>query len=238
MTDEGQRDEVLRALSRFVVDEAPLPELMGRIVAVARTALPAVADASVTFTRGQSDGWTVAATGDLAIELDEVQFGLGHGPCMDAGSGGEVLLVRDFSTEDRWPEYAPIALKAGARSSLSVPFPIQQHVVAALNLYSREVNGFSAADVRLAEEIAAQAAVAVVNATLYESATQLADGLKRAMESRATIEQAKGVLVGTTHCTPEQAFAVLVKQSQHENRKLRDVAAELVARNVRPAGET
>ncbi len=73
----------------------------------------------------------------------------------------------------------------------------------------------------------------MINAALYETASQLAEGLQKAMASRATIEQAKGILIGTAHCTPEAAFAVLVKQSQHENRKLRDVAAELVARNVR-----
>jgi GAF domain-containing protein len=223
----------MQTLSRFVVDEAPIPDLMHRIVAVARDVLPAVADASMTFSRGHDDGWTAANTGDLATRLDEAQYALGHGPCMDAASGGETLLIRDFSAETRWPDYAPIAIEAGARSSLSVPLPVQQHVIAALNLYSCDVDAFADGDVALAHEIAAQAAVAVVNAALYESATQLAEGLQQAMAARATIEQAKGIIIATSHCTPDEAFAVLVKQSQHENRKLRDVAAELVALNIR-----
>ena len=55
------------------------------------------------------------------------------------------------------------------------------------------------------------------------------DGLNAAIESRAVIDQAKGVIMHTLHCGPDAAFAVLVSQSQAENRKLRDVAAELAA---------
>jgi AmiR/NasT family two-component response regulator len=61
-------------------------------------------------------------------------------------------------------------------------------------------------------------------------------GLRKAMASRATIEQAKGILMATARCTPEEAFRLLVRQSQHENRKLRAVAEELVARQA-PEGQ-
>jgi GAF domain-containing protein len=224
----------LEQLTHFVVGEAPLPELMTRVATAAKDAIPAVDEASVTFTRGDDSGWTVATTGELATRCDEAQYGLGHGPCMDAGSGGVTLHVRDFSQEDRWPDYAPVALEAGARSSLSVPFPIQQHAMAALNLYSREVDAFSDDDIERAHEIARLAAVAVTNAVLYESAADLAAQLQEAMQSRAVIEQAKGVLMATSQCTADQAFDMLVKASQRENRKLRDVAAQIVGRFSQP----
>jgi anti-anti-sigma factor len=54
------------------------------------------------------------------------------------------------------------------------------------------------------------------------------EGLKTAMEHRATIEQAKGVIMATMRCGPEEAFALLVTQSQQENRKLWQIAAHLV----------
>lgn len=228
-------DETLSALSRFVVDEAPLPELMNRIASTARDLIAAVVDASITFTTGDDNGWTVGTTGELATRLDEAQYALGHGPCIAAGAGGETLLVRDFGLEQRWPAYAPIALEAGVHSSLSVPFPIQQHVIAALNLYSEQVDPFTDDDVVLAQQIASQAAVAVANAVLYDSASQLAAQLQRAMESRATIEQAKGIIMATSRCTPDEAFNVLVRASQRENRKLRDIAADLVERNSQPS---
>lgn len=228
------RDSLLE-LARFVVTDAPIPDLMQRIATTAKDTIPPVASASVTFTRGNSEGWTVAATDELAIRCDEAQYAQGHGPCMDAGSGGEALLVRNFEDDDRWPDYNPVALEAGARSSLSVPFPIQQHVIAALNLYSRDVDAFSGDDVARAKEIAAVAAVAVTNATLYESAAELGTQLQEAMTSRAVIEQAKGIVMATSRCTPDRAFEMLVKASQRENRKLRDIAAEIVARHTVPS---
>lgn len=234
MIDRRDPDETLRELSRFVVNEAPLPELMTRIASTARELISPVTEASITFSSGDSNGWTVGTTGDLATRLDEAQYALGGGPCLDAGSGGVTLLVRDFTEEDRWPAYAPIVVDAGIRSSLSVPFPIQQHVIAALNLYSVDPDPFGDDDIALAQEIASQAAVAVANAVLYESASQLAVQLQSAMESRATIEQAKGIIMATSRCSPEEAFEVLVRASQRENRKLRDIAGDLVARNSKP----
>lgn len=53
-------------------------------------------------------------------------------------------------------------------------------------------------------------------------------GLRVAMEHRAEIEQAKGIVMASLHCTPDEAFDVLRRQSQHENRRLRDIAHELV----------
>ena len=234
MIESKDPGDTLRALGRFVVDEAPLPELMTRIASTARDLIAAVCEASVTFSSGDNNGWTVGTTGDLATRLDEAQYALGHGPCLDAGTGGETLLVRDFTQDDRWPAYAPIVLEAGVRSSLSVPFPIQQHVIAALNMYSLDPDPFRDDDIALAHEIASQAAVAVANAVLYESASQLAAQLKSAMESRATIEQAKGIIMATSHCSPDEAFEVLVRASQRENRKLRDIAVDLVERNSKP----
>jgi AmiR/NasT family two-component response regulator len=55
------------------------------------------------------------------------------------------------------------------------------------------------------------------------------DGLHTAMEHRAAIEQAKGVIMNVLGCGSDAAFAVLVAQSQNQNRKLRDIAAEIVA---------
>lgn len=235
MVIDDDAQAALRALSGFVVGQAETPDLMQQIALTARRVIAPVAEASVTFTRGHNDGWTVATTGELATRLDEAQYALGHGPCMDAGSGGEILLVRDFSDDDRWPDYAVIVLEAGVRSSLSVPFPVQQNVIAALNLYSMETEAFRDDHVELAQEIAAQGAVAVANAMLYESASRLAEDLKQAMESRAIIEQAKGILMANSRCSAEEAFNTLVKASQRENRKLREIAAEIVARVTSPA---
>jgi hypothetical protein len=55
------------------------------------------------------------------------------------------------------------------------------------------------------------------------------EGLRRAMEHRAVIEQAKGIIMASTGRTPDEAFELLRQQSQHSNMKLRDIAADIVA---------
>ena len=80
----------------------------------------------------------------------------------------------------------------------------------------------------LARTFASYAAVAVANAQLFASTAQLARQMEEAMASRAAIEQAKGILMGSLKCTPDEAFDVLVRHSQNSNRKLRDIAQGIV----------
>jgi AmiR/NasT family two-component response regulator len=63
---------------------------------------------------------------------------------------------------------------------------------------------------------------------LYQAQGQMAEQLQSAMQSRAVIEQAKGILMGDRRCDAEQAFNILVKLSQDSNRKLREVAQAVV----------
>lgn len=103
-------------------------------------------------------------------------------------------------------------------------------LIGALNVYSRRSEAFDEDDIRAGQTFAAYAAVAVANADSFASTAEMAENLRHAMASRATIEQAKGILMARGGVTPEQAFEMLVRASQRENRKLRQVATELVAR--------
>jgi AmiR/NasT family two-component response regulator len=113
-------------------------------------------------------------------------------------------------------------------STLSHPLTVDGQTNGALNAYSRRANGFGAADLRTGQLIAAQAAVVLANATAYWTARSRAEQLEQALVSRAVIEQAKGIIISTMRCSADEAFQVLVKQSQQQNRKLREVADEVV----------
>jgi AmiR/NasT family two-component response regulator len=80
----------------------------------------------------------------------------------------------------------------------------------------------------MAQTFSAYAAVALANAHLYDTTATLAQHMQAAMQHRAVIEQAKGILIAGRGCSPEEAFTILRKLSQDTNRKLRDVAAALV----------
>jgi hypothetical protein len=84
-----------------------------------------------------------------------------------------------------------------------------------------------------AEQTIAEIGASGVGNDRVASLTREVQGLRQAMESRAVIEQAKGIIMGATGCDADAAFGVLSKQSQYTNRKLRDVAEELVAQKTR-----
>ena len=118
-------------------------------------------------------------------------------------------------------------------SMVSMPMTIEAKTIGALNVYSRTSNAFDAEDVSLAEIITGHASLATQVSASLHGHRHMAEQLRTAMTSRATIEQAKGIIMGTVGCGPDTAFERLVQQSQHENRKLREIAAELVERQSR-----
>jgi GAF domain-containing protein len=229
MTEQQQTEpqDAFAELARITLADHSLDSVMDRIATLAKTALGLNGEVSVTLIeRGKPS--TVAQTGALALELDERQYDRGYGPCLDSIDGGEPLIVSDMQTEPRWPDWAKSAAALGAGSSMSIPVPLQREVSAALNIYSLDRDAFDDAAVELVSTFAAYAGVALANMHLYTAQGQVAEQLQQAMQSRAVIEQAKGILMGQRRCSAQEAFDLLVRLSQDTNRKLRDVAQALV----------
>jgi GAF domain-containing protein len=118
---------------------------------------------------------------------------------------------------------------------LSLPMIVEDDAVGAMNLYSRKDRAFGPADRDDALQFAAQAAIVTANAQAYWDAHDLSTRLGEAMKSRATIEQAKGILMGAQRCGPDDAFDLLRRASQRENVKLRDIAQRMIDNIVGPA---
>ena len=172
---------------------------------------------------------TFVYTGQLALDLDERQYDRGHGPCLHAARTGETVHVPDTTSDRRWPEYMREAAELGARSSLSIPLGSPEQLAAGLNVYSREPGAFDDATRSTATEFARFAGTAAANMHAYASARDLSDNLQAALESRATIDQAKGILMERHKLTPDQAFQLLAQASMATNTKLRDLADHLLA---------
>jgi GAF domain-containing protein len=145
---------------------------------------------------------TAAYTGALALQLDETQYGRGYGPCLEAAVGEELREITDARTETRWPAH----VQHGSLSSLSVPVPVHQTLHAALNLYAVQAHAFGPETADVAREFASYAAVAVGNMHLYETTRQRAENLEIAMQNRAVIKQAQGILIAQRRCDAAQAF--------------------------------
>jgi GAF domain-containing protein len=217
------------ALAEILLSEQSLDELLHVIVDMARHTVPGIDGASVTLLR---DGRMVTPnfSDEVVRELDHVQYQSGAGPCVDAVRRGRVMSVAvDDDPPDRYTRFIEAARSRFMTGVLSTPLRVRDHSVGGLNLYSASVERFDAGVVDRAAGFAHQASVVLANAMAYTSAMQQNETLQEALANRETIGMAKGILMATRGCTPDEAFGLLRDQSQHENRKLRYVAEGLVS---------
>jgi len=219
-------DDAVAQLARLAVREQSTQTLLQTVVDLTATVLPGQLEASITLLLADQPT-TPVFTGELALALDETQYGRGHGPCLHAATSGELTEISDATTETRWPDYMQGAVARGSLSSLSVPIPTSD-VRAALNVYAADAHAFDEDARSAATRFVPYAAAAINTALAYQSARDMAGHLEAALQSRAVIDQAKGVLVERFKVTPDQAFDLLRRASMHGNRKLRDVADHLV----------
>jgi len=131
--------ELHEALARVVLADRQLGDVLTEITGIARRAMPSIEAASITLIRGEKP-FTAAYDGQMALDADELQYERGYGPCMDAGRAGQVFIIDDMRSEQRWPDYAQHAAAHGVLSSLSVPLPFQGATIGALNTYAGRPN--------------------------------------------------------------------------------------------------
>ena len=218
----------LVAMARFFVGDGTLRETLQRIADLAVEAVPGADMAGMTMlVEGRAK--TAVFTDDCCPEIDAAQYETGIGPCLDSFRHQQVYRI-DFMEKDRqWPPFSEAAGAHGIQSSMSVPLVARHEGVGALNFYSRSTEAFSDDDVEMGLQFATQAASVLANSQAYWDAHHLSQSLATAMTSRSTVEQAKGILMGSRGCNAEEALQLLVRASQRENRKLREIAQEMVA---------
>jgi GAF domain-containing protein len=220
-------------LGRIRFSETDFATVLARVADIAKRTIPGADDVSITLV-GPGGAHTAAFTGERAMTVDEWQYQQGHGPCLAAAAANITVTVPDMAGDGRWPDWTNRAIDAGVHSSMSIGLPLHESVSGAFNVYATKPHAFDEDAVILAETFGGYAAVAMANAHLYDSTATLARHTQAAMDSRAVIEQAKGIIMAERRCTADEAFAILAKVSQDSNRKLRDVAAALVASAVHP----
>lgn len=168
---------------------------------------------------------TVAATDDVALRVDAIQYASGQGPCLAAMSDHETYLIDDLATEERWPAFSRRAAEeTGVRSILAFRLFVEGDTIGGLNLYARQPSAFDGRARAVGTVLAAHAAIALTAAIDQQHVGQLED----AVRSNREIGMAMGVLMGRGAVTEDEAFAQLRRASQYLNLKLRDVAAQVV----------
>lgn len=228
-------DEVtghLSDLADVLSAEEKLDLVLQRSVDQVASGIPDADMVSVSVLRGDA-GETVAASSERVWNIDQDQYAAGDGPCLEAARTRREVRTGVVEAERRWPDFARSARAAGVESYLSCPLLIDEDFVGTMNLYSEQPHGFADFDVALLRLYITAASAAIANARRYTRAREVATQLSQAMDSRAVIDQAIGVIMARTGMTAERAFAELSQRSQNANVKLREIAAQLVANQHR-----
>ncbi len=226
--------EAIDGLRDLFAAEEPLDDVARRVAETALAAIPHADVISITVLSWPNSR-TAACTDEEALELDNHQYASGQGPCLEAALQRTPLRAIVDDEQQRWPEFAEAAQRAGIRASLSVPLLIagvdsEQELVGSLNIYSRTETAFDQFDAELMRLYTAAAGHAISNSSRWQKSRETVTQLETALHSRSDIDMAKGALIALHGCDPEEAFAKLKDESQRRNVKLRDVAREMLNR--------
>lgn len=217
-------------LGGAVLDGRALDDVLQSVVELARHAITGAHTVSITVTDGGAYR-TSNSTDSGALAIDEAQYTAQDGPCLEGIKTARQQQAAIDAMDVRWPLVAEKARELGVAGVLSTPLLVDGGAaMGALNVYASETARFGEQELRTAGLISQHAAKLVANAVALLSATQLNDQLREAVASREIIGEAKGILMERESCSRDTAFDMLRRASQRENRKLRELAEELVAR--------
>ncbi|MEU4291723.1 GAF and ANTAR domain-containing protein [Kribbella sp. NPDC026596] len=218
-------DQLAHELSELARDlhQADDPDdVLREVVQAAIELVPGAQAGSVTALVGGKRVEHKAESSPLPARIDAVMTEYGEGPCLDALLHARgIVRVDDMRREVRWPRFAPRAAELGALSVLAFPLFVKDDRLCALNLYADAAGAFTDESEHVGRLLAAHAAVAY-------SGAQREENLLAAIETRDLIGQAVGLLMERYTITSDRSFNTLIRFSRQSNRKLRDVATELI----------
>jgi GAF domain-containing protein len=226
----GRVVEAVRDFTRAIVSSSDLDELLETCVEQACRVFGA--DAVVIGLRDRDGRLRPAAASDPAVEAAEraaADGASGEGVSHGAFVSGTVVATADLTRDPRWPGYAEHAATVGLRAAMAAPMVAAQETIGTLGVYRAVPSEWSTEELELCEVLAAMSAAYVHNATQLQASSTLADQLQHALDARVLIEQAKGALMAKESLTAATAFERLREEARSTNRKVRDVADELVS---------
>jgi GAF domain-containing protein len=239
MTGHVDRLAQVRALveeeDRSVGDKPAIVGRMQRLCRAAARTLPA-AGVGISLIAEPGSQVTVAASGDMTEQLEEFQFALGEGPCRDAHATRRPVLNSDLQVADgRWPGYARAVGELGVRAVFAFPLQVGAARMGAMDVYRCEVGGLS-------EEELAQALTFAEIATsdLLHHQLQPGEGdevLRDAVDNRYEVYQAQGMVMVQLGVDLAEAMVRIRGHAYVENRRLGDVAGDIVAGRLALEGD-
>jgi len=237
--DELELDAGLAGVAGIVAGARGLSGTLGDVAEFAVTAIPGVDCAGIVLIQPGSDPihrHTWAVTADIVEVIDTVQHEeVGEGPCITCMQTRRPTVSGSLGSDPRWPRFGGRVARMGVHSALSLPLLVNDDVIGAINTYAHVRDAFTEHAVKSGGRFVGSAAITVHNASLLEQAHIRTRQLQRALERRAVIDQAIGIIRSRSGEDAEAAFLRLVRISQAENVKVHVVAEQVVDAAVRRA---
>jgi len=220
--------EVFVEVADTLVDDFDVIEFLETLTRhTAEVSDAASAGLLLTDAHGQLQYMASSATSVELLELFQLQYQ--EGPCLDCFRTGTAVVNSDLHQAGaRWPLFAPRAAEAGFQSVHAFPLRHRQKVIGALNLFSTDTGRLEPTDVRIIQCLADIATIGLLQERTIRSAEILTEQLQSALNSRITIEQAKGVLARTHDIGVDDAFDLMRNYARVNQHRLSDVARAVV----------
>jgi GAF domain-containing protein len=224
----------LAELGKLRFGEMRVEDAMQQIVQTTHTVFD-VDGAGLMLADAQHHLRNVAVSDERLGHLEELQIRHQEGPCISAFEEKELIGAQDLAEDTRWPTFSEAAVASGLRAVLASPLPYNQDAVGVVAVLSQDRHPWSAAGELALLAVTDLAALLIATMMQGQQQTEMTAQLQDALNSRAVIEQAKGVLIGQQGLSARASYEQLRAQARAERRKLVAVCAEVVRNAARDA---
>jgi len=171
----------------------------------------------------------MASSSEQTRALELFQLQTHDGPCLDCFRTGAPVIVEDLAAaSDRWPRFGPKALSYGFASVHALPMRLREDVIGVLGLFGARPGRLSESDLTAGQGMADVATIGILHERAIHEAHLTVEQLQGALTSRVVIEQGKGVLAERGQISMDEAFKKLRDHARAHNRRLADVALDLI----------
>jgi GAF domain-containing protein len=228
MIAADQLAEVFVEVADTLVDDFDLIEFLETLTKrTADVSSAASAGLLLADAHGQLQYMASSAESVKLLELFQLQYQ--EGPCLDCFRTGTAVINTDLhEAAERWPLFAPRAVETGFQSVYAFPLRLRQKVIGALNIFGTHTGLLEPGDVRILQSLADIATIGLLQERSIRSAEVLTEQLQGALNSRITIEQAKGVLARTHGVDVNAAFELMRHYARRHHYRLTDIAHAIV----------
>ena len=194
-----------------------------------------VDSAAVTVMLTATPRETIYASDRLASDLEELTLTLGEGPCVDAVTGGPALAADLTAAEClvRWPVFAPAAAQAGVRAVFALPLQVGAIRLGVMDLYRPRPGDLEREQLADALVLADTACALLLDAGQPDGSHPDGHGPERASPTHPEVHQATGMIIAQLGVTAAVALTRLRAHAYAHDRRLREVAADVLARRLR-----